>query len=108
MNLTSFLQEKQLTILLRGEIDHHTSKETIAQIRAKIDSYLPQVCILDFEEVGFMDSSGIAVVINTIRHMREVGGRLLLQNIPPQPLRVLRTAGIEKIAELHERSEQHG
>ncbi len=108
MNLTSFLQEKQLTILLHGEIDHHTSKETIQQIGAKIDGYLPQVCILDFEEVSFMDSSGIAVVINAIRHMREVGGRLLLQNIPPQPLRVLRTAGIEKIAELHERSANHG
>ena len=104
MNLTSFLQEKQLTIALTGEIDHHRAKEIIRSIGLKIEQYLPVVCILDFSEVTFMDSSGIAVVINTLRRMRELGGKLLLDHIPPQPMRVLKTAGIEKIAEIRERS----
>lgn len=105
MNLTSYLQDKQLTIALTGEIDHHSAREIMAIITAKIDVYMPMVCILDFSDVKFMDSSGIAVVIHTIRAMRELEGKVILQNIPPQPLKVLKAAGIGKIAQLNERSE---
>ena len=65
-------------------------------LSAKIDLYLPLRCILDFRDVTFMDSSGIAVVIHTLRRMNTLQGRLLLQNIPPQPYKVLRAAGHRK------------
>lgn len=102
--MTSFLQDKQLTIALSGEIDHHGAKEIIQEIGKKVDLYLPVVCILDFRDVTFMDSSGIAVVIRTIRRMQELGGKTRLQNIPAQPMKVLRAAGIEKIMQIEERS----
>ncbi len=104
MNFTSYLQDKRLTIALRGEIDHHTAKEIMEAISGKIDGYMPMVCILDFGEVAFMDSSGIAVVIHCIRAMRELEGKVLLRNVPPQPLKVLHAAGIGKLAEVQERS----
>lgn len=102
--MTSFLQDKQLTIALTGEIDHHSAKETMQNVGQKIDLYLPSICVLDFKDVTFMDSSGIAIVINTVRRMRELEGKLRLQNIPPQPMKVLKAAGIEKITPLSERS----
>lgn len=103
MNLTSYLQDKQLTVALTGEIDHHSAREIMAVITAKIDAYIPTVCILDFRDVTFMDSSGIAVVIHSLRAMRELEGKLLLENIPPQPMKVLKTAGIGKLTKLNER-----
>lgn len=102
MHFTSFLQDRQLTVALTGEIDHHCAKEYIQKITAKIDTYMPTVCVLDFQEVTFMDSSGIAVVINAMRHMAQIGGRLRLQSIAEQPMKVLRAAGIEKIVEIKE------
>ena len=72
MNLTSFLQDKQLTIALRGEIDHHSAKDIMRVVGNKIELYLPRVCVLDFREVTFMDSSGIAIVIACVRHMRQL------------------------------------
>lgn len=102
--MTSFLQDKQLTIALCGEIDHHSAKETMEAVGKKIDTYLPSVCVLDFRDVTFMDSSGIAIVINAVRRMRELDGRVRLQNIPPQPMKVLKAAGIEKITQIGERS----
>ena len=74
MNMTSFLQDKRLTIALKGDIDHHSAKETMRIIGNKIDLYLPMVCVLDFRDVTFMDSSGIAIVIHAIRRMRELRG----------------------------------
>ena len=102
MHFTSFLDGKKLTIALTGEIDHHCAKVYIQSIAAKIEAYTPAVCVLDFQEVTFMDSSGIAVVINAMRHMAQIGGRLRLQSIAEQPMKVLRAAGIEKIVEIKE------
>lgn len=102
MNLTSFLQDKQLTIALRGEIDHHSAKDLMHILGNKIDLYLPQVCVLDFREVSFMDSSGIAIVICCVRRMRQLRGEVILRSVPAQPMKVLRSAGIERIAVLEE------
>jgi anti-anti-sigma factor len=67
MQLTSFLEAGKLTVALTGEIDHHRAKSYIQAISGKIEAYNPNICILDFGEVTFMDSSGIAVVINVFR-----------------------------------------
>ena len=104
MNLTSFLQDKQLTIALRGEIDHHSARDILRVVSNKIDLYLPLACVLDFREVTFMDSSGIAIVISALRKMRELSGRLVLRDVPPQPMKVLRASGMEQIVEIEERS----
>ena len=104
MNLTSFLQEKQLTIALRGEIDHHSARDILRVVSNKIDLYLPLACVLDFREVTFMDSSGITIVISALRKMRELSGRLVLRDVPPQPMKVLRASGMEQIVEIEERS----
>ncbi len=102
MNLTSFLQDKRLMIALKGEVDHHSAKGTMRVVGNKIDLYLPMVCILDFKEVSFMDSSGIAIVISAVRRMREIGGTVELKNVPPQPRKVFMASGIEKIAKIVE------
>lgn len=98
--MTSFIQDKQLTIALSGEIDHHRARKIMDTIKRKIDEYLPRVCVLDYRDVSFMDSSGIAVVICAVRRMRELGGCVQLRNVPQQPSKVLRAAGVEKIAEM--------
>ena len=97
MNLTSYLDEKKLTIALTGEIDHHSAKQMIDLISGKIETYLPMICVLDFEQVTFMDSSGIAIVISALRNMRRIGGKAILRSVPPQPLKVLHASGIDQI-----------
>ena len=100
MNLTSFVQEKQLTVALKGEIDHHCAGEIMRIVGTKINQYLPTLCILDFKDVTFMDSSGIAVTISALRRMRELDGKTVLRNVPPQPLKVLYASGMEQIVEI--------
>ena len=102
MRLTSFLQDGQLTVVLAGEIDHHCAKKYIQTISGKIEAYTPKVCILDFQDVVFMDSSGIAVVINSLRCMMRIDGRLLLSGLREQPLKVFQASGINKLVEIKE------
>lgn len=102
MQFTSFLENGRLTVALNGEIDHHCAKGYIQAISAKIEAYTPEVCVLDFSEVSFVDSSGIAVVINALRSMTQIEGRLLLSGIGNQPMRVFRASGIDKLVEIRE------
>ena len=102
MHLTSFLQDGQLTVALTGEIDHHCAKAYIDSITAKIEAYTPETCILDFQEVTFMDSSGIAVVINALRNMTRIEGSLVLTGLSAQPMKVFRASGIDKLVEIKE------
>ena len=102
MQFTSFLEEGRLTVALTGEIDHHCAKAYIKTIASKIETYTPSVCILDFREVDFVDSSGIAVVINALRNMTQIEGKLLLTGISTQPMRVFRASGIDKLVEIRE------
>ena len=78
------------------------AKAYIQTIAAKIEAYTPQTCILDFRDVQFVDSSGIAVVINALRNMTQIEGKLLLTGIAPQPMRVFRASGIDKLVDIKE------
>lgn len=102
MHFTSFLENSRLTVVLTGEIDHHCAKQYIQAIAGKIESYTPEQCILDFSEVTFMDSSGIAVVINALRSMTRIEGTLILIGINQQPMKVFRASGIDKLVQIKE------
>ena len=102
MHFTSFLEEGRLTVALTGEIDHHCAKAYIQAIAAKIEAYTPDICVLDFRDVSFVDSSGIAVVINALRCMTQIEGHLLLTGISQQPMKVFRASGIDKLVEIKE------
>ena len=102
MHFTSFLDDGRLTVALTGEIDHHCAKHYIQSIAGKIEAYTPEVCVLDFQDVSFVDSSGIAVVINALRAMAQIDGKLILTGICEQPMRVFQASGIDKIVEIKE------
>ena len=102
MHLTSYLQNNELTVALTGEIDHHCAKRYISTIASKIEAYTPKVCVLDFRDVQFMDSSGIAIVINAMRAMTHIGGELVLSGLAEQPMKVFKASGVNKLVKIKE------
>ena len=55
--------------------------------------------ILDFAMVTFMDSSGIGLVMGRFRLMQENEGTVLLRNLPTPIRKVMKLAGLDKLAE---------
>ena len=102
MNVQLSYKEGVLTAFLAGEIDHHSAKEIMQALAAKVELYLPLVCILDYKDVTFMDSSGIAILIFMLRRMRELQGELRLCNVAAQPLKVMRAAGVNRLLNIQE------
>lgn len=89
-----------VTAFLSGEIDHHSAREMRNEIDTAIELNMPAVLILDFKKIGFMDSSGIGLVMGRYRNLLKTGARLEITNAPPHIYKVMKLAGIEKLAKL--------
>ena len=90
-------QGQTLTARLAGEIDHHAAKTIMAELAEQIDAALPRQLIIDLAQVTFMDSSGIAVLLNAWRRMNQLEGSLEVHQTPPQAQKVLMAAGLDRL-----------
>lgn len=93
-------ENRQLTITLSGELDHHAARELMESIDRLLEQVLPARTLLDLGELSFMDSSGIAVVLRAKRRMEALSGTLMVVNIPRQAARVLEMAGLSRYVDL--------
>lgn len=93
-------ENRQLTISLAGELDHHAARGLMESMDRCMEQNLPSKTILDLEGLSFMDSSGIAVVLRAKRRMEALGGNLVVVNIPRQAAKVLETAGLGRYVNL--------
>lgn len=97
MEISSAFSSGRLTVYLKGELDHHTSRLLIHDLDELLDEYLPRDCALNLSGLSFMDSSGIAVIIRLSRRMKALGGRVWIENPAKQPYRVIDASGIDRI-----------
>ena len=94
MNVTADQESGKLVICISGELDHHAAQKLMREIEKRIDLGLPRECVIDMSQLSFMDSSGIAVVLRSYKRMREISGKLTVEQVPRQALRVLDAAGV--------------
>ena len=89
-----------LTAELTCEIDHHTSKRIRDKIDPALFRYKPQMLILDFSAVRFMDSSGIGLIIGRTEVAAALGATVRLVGLSPTLQKLVRLSGLEKISGL--------
>ena len=92
-----------VTAYVGGELDHHTAKEMREAIDNAVELNMPTLLILDFKDVNFMDSSGIGLVMGRYRNLVKTGAELHITQAPPQIYKMLKLAGIERLAKLEGR-----
>lgn len=97
-----------LTAVLSGEIDHHAARSIMLELDREIESRFPNETVLDFRDVTFMDSSGIAIVLRTCKRMKESGGGLRAVNVPRQAGKVLKAAGIGRMVPVTYQEDDQG
>lgn len=92
--------ERELTVSLAGELDHHGAREAIRTMERAIECNLPRRMVLDLSRVSFMDSSGIAVLLRGYRRVTETGGTFRVMGVPEQARRVLDAAGVSRLIDI--------
>lgn len=89
-----------LKIKLRGEIDHHTATTIRNAMDSEIYKKRPRGLILDMSSVGFMDSSGLGLIMGRYAVMKELGGEVVVQNPAPAIEKIMLLAGMERVVKI--------
>lgn len=91
-----------VTAYLSGELDHHSAAAMREAIDRAIELNMPSKLVLNFKEISFMDSSGIGLVMGRYRNLAKTGAELHITGASPQIYKVMRLAGLERLAKLEE------
>lgn len=89
-----------LKIKLRGEIDHHTASAIRNAMDNEIYRKRPRGLILDMSSVGFMDSSGLGLIMGRYAVIKELGGEVIVQNPSPAIEKIMLLAGMERVIKI--------
>ena len=99
-------KENILSIKIEGEIDHHSA----AELRNRIDEYITgsnvKYIVMDFSKVGFMDSSGIGMLMGRYKNIKRVGGDLCIISANSTVKRLLAMAGITGVIPIYKNQDE--
>ncbi len=94
MNISHNRIPEGILIRFSGELDHHEAGGCIEYLEKIMTLYSTDPIFLDFSTLTFMDSSGIAVVLNAQRSVLGAGQSLCIVGAPPFAMRIFRAAGL--------------
>ena len=97
MDINFVERNGNLIVKIRGEIDHHTADKIRHAVESRYAGSGAANIIFDFAHVGFMDSSGIGMVIGRYKEAQKVGGRVFAINIGADISRIFEISGLKKI-----------
>jgi anti-sigma B factor antagonist len=103
----SFRRMDKITILdLVGNIDLSTSPELRRALLHELkDTRTPRV-ILNLLQVKYIDSSGIASLVEGLKASRDVGSRFILFGLSQSAREVMQLSKLNKIFEIYDLEEQ--
>ena len=90
-------KDKLLIFEITEEIDHHTTEKIRRKMDNEIERYLPKKIIFDFNQVTFMDSAGIGMLIGRYKTIRMIGGVAELMNVKPSIRKIFEMCGVLKL-----------
>lgn len=97
MNIEYIESGQELTIRLKGDLDHHGADQNRDKIDEKIMNENINKIVIDFKKIDFIDSSGIGFVIGRYKNIRKRNGVIEIINANKKVRKILDMSGIGKI-----------
>ena len=86
-----------LYVLLAGELDEHSAKQTSKTLDDLFCTTISKQIILDLSEMKFMDSTGIGVLIGRYKKMKEKGVSIFITNPSYHAEKIFKMTGLYEI-----------
>ncbi len=97
MSKVCAVRDNLVIVKLDGDLDHHVTE----MIRSEIDETIKQHKIyniaFDFRNVGFMDSSGIGLLMGRYKKIKPAEGCIYVCNLSYSMQRIFKLSGLNKI-----------
>ena len=85
---------------LDGEIDLHVSPEVAKSLKSMI-AKKPKNVVIDLTKVTYLDSSGLAVLIEGMQNVQQYGGRFRLAGVQEDVKHVFDIARLDQVFDIY-------
>ena len=100
MQITERTEQNVPVVAITGDIDLETSPQLRDFLRPKSSAKTPSL-LLDFSGVNYIDSSGLATLIEYFQAVQGFKGRLVLASLSPRVKNVFEIVRLEQIFSIH-------
>ncbi|AFS78043.1 anti-sigma F factor antagonist SpoIIAA [Gottschalkia acidurici 9a] len=100
MQLDFKVKNESLLVNFNGELDHHTAKYVRDKIDEAYADHNTNNIVIDLNNLNFMDSSGIGLLMGRYKIVTQKGGNLSIINVSPRVEKILKMSGILKIVNI--------
>ena len=90
-------RKNTLTVRLTGELDHSAATSIRRELDALIAEPGVKTLVLDLQDMPFMDSSGIGVLLGRLRTLQNRGGSMSVKNMQPPVEKLFRLSGMHRV-----------
>lgn len=105
MKITENIDDNICKLSLDGKLDAYHSIE----LEKYINKVILEGCInllLNFQGVDYISSSGLRVVLSSLKQLKKSGGKIILSNLHPYVMEVFEISGFKQIFEIYESEEE--
>lgn len=92
----------RLSVLLSGELDHHSAPALRAETDRAVLGSVAKTLRLDFENVSFMDSSGVGFVMGRYCLAKSKGMAVEVTGLNKKYLTIMKMSGLQNLVSLQE------
>ncbi|RNC28730.1 MAG: Anti-sigma F factor antagonist [Candidatus Dichloromethanomonas elyunquensis] len=93
------VERQTLHLYIEGELDMKNANELKQLIDMEIDKKGIQTVILHMQDLKFIDSSGLGVILGRYKKLLPLGGKVIITNTPPHLYKIMELSGLPKIIE---------
>src|SRR5947207_15377221 len=88
-------------IALEGEIDLHTSRRITTTLNAAVKAK-PRNLVIDMGNVSYIDSSGLAVLIEAMQKVEKYGGKFALAGLQENVKPIFEVARLDQVFRIYQ------
>jgi len=88
-----------------GEVDLYSSPQ-LSQCIRRIIKKKPEIVVIDLNQVEYMDSSGVATLVEGLKNISKKGGQLRLAGLTDPVRQVFKFAHLDKVFDIYDRPEE--
>lgn len=100
MNIATRTAGKVTVVDVSGEVDLYHSPALLGQLTNLIKQKQTSI-LLNFQNVTYIDSSGLATLIGAYQQLKPQGGQLRLSNVSKNVQNVFAVARLDKVFTIH-------
>ncbi len=93
------IERQTLHLYIEGELDMKNANDLKSLIDMEIDKKGIRIIVLHMEDLQFIDSSGLGVILGRYKKLLPLGGKLKISNVPPHLYKIMELSGLPKIIE---------